>query len=211
MTAWKTLMTKWSQLARRERILVTLGVVIVSGLFLDGVVIEPARRGLSSASGALVTKQNELAAFSKQRLQLSAEVDAVKVDPALALGVKELSGKSLGSEQLWDAAAAERWFDAAVEDFGGDLTYLSVSSGGEADSNFRSLFAHEWALNARGDWRKVQKFLRETGARGALRVESVEILSDSQGQLSMKVKGKALSALQSWSPIKALKSDGGIR
>lgn len=209
MTVWNTLVAKWSQLARRERILVAAGALVVAGLIVDGALLDPARRGQSSVSSSLAAKQKELAAHVKQRQQLSAEIDSAKVDPALTLGMAELVSKSLSSEQLWDATAAERWFDAGVEDFGADLTFLAVSNAGEPDVSLRSLFAHDWALHARGDWRKIHMFLRATGARGALRVDSVELLSDPQGQLRLKVKGKALSAAQAWSPSKELKSERG--
>lgn len=198
MNLIEPLKAKWRSLVRREKGLVLLGTVIFLGIFVDFIFFTPVAKPIDGAQGSVSAKETELANYVKQRRQMTAELDALRVDPAEAQGSQSLLTAALASGRLWDSEAAVKWFEQSSEFFGPDLLLLTVNGAGEPGANLRSLYFHEATLHAKGDWGRVQKFLSDQEQIGAFQVNKMELISDPQGKLALKLSVRARSSEMNW-------------
>ena len=194
------LMGKWFSMAGRERALTAMAALIAAVALADVAVYEPVAGALDAVRKDLDLRKGEFALAAKQRVDLSAELDALSTRGSTS-GPTSVFADARAGGGLWSEAQAALWVARTQKAFGEDLGRLSVVSSGSMEAGYRGVYAHAVGLEAVSSWDRVSAYMEEAKTLRALRVERMDVIALQNGQVKLDLRFRVLSGERVWQDV----------
>lgn len=209
MSAMAKARAKWSAMGARERLLAGIAMALAVAATADLVVYEPVVAGLGALRKELAQKQEDLAAVTKQRVDLTTELDAIARQHGAATAPSAFLADAKRAGRLWDEVQAAGWVARTQKFFGEELMVLSVASSGVVDGGYHAVYAHAVTVEAITSWDRLAVFLEGSKSLSAMRVDKAEIGALPGGQVRITLRVRILSGEKNWKDAGAVAALAG--